>query len=318
MIPRLFVLNILLHIILGAIETSVSGACDSNKSVEFWLARDTGVCLDIKGGKAVDGSEVIIDQCKQDSTHKFIYCTDGRIVSSQNTSMCLDIPTGDPKQVQNLRIWQCNGGQGQYWHYDTSTQAIVPASTGEFMCMDVHGGSTQPGTNVLIYYCNPGTGERWVFGPVAPTPIPACSGGTAGYFQLDRDPTKCIDITGGQAVNGAQLQIEGCSGAANQKFMWCSDGRIVSAMNDKMCMDIAGGDVSKVSSLEIWSCAGVAGQYWNFDRANQAIYPAQVGEKMCVDVHDGSTDPGTAVILYNCDPGTGEKWLTFPAKFVSV
>merc|ERR1712154_108335 len=106
------------------------------------------------------------------------------------------------------------------------------------------------------------------------------------------------------------VQVWGCSGARSQQFIWCSDGRIVSALNDQLCLDVPGGDPSKVSSLQMWPCNTKAGQYWKYDSNNLAVYPSKTGETMCMDVNGGATKPGTSVIVYDCKPGTGEKWNT--------
>merc|ERR1711939_1049157 len=109
----------------------------------------------------------------------------------------------------------------------------------------------------------------------------------------------------------------------NQQFIWCSDGRIVSAMprlsdNREMCLDVPGGDPSKASDLELWECNGAKGQYWQYDPQTNAISPASIGEKMCVDVRGGGTKAGTLVNLWTCSPGSGEKWSSRPAAVITV
>jgi len=291
-------------------------ACNGHVA-QFRLMRDSTKCLDVRGGQVTDGAQVQIWDCNGHTNQNFMWCSDGRIVSAANfgIAMCLDVPGGDPSKPTDLQLWQCNGRGGQYWQYDTANHAIFPPSTGEKMCMDVSGGSDKTGSLINIYYCSPGSGERWYFGQgpppsPPPPPIPQCSGGkgTVSYFQLHRDTTKCIDIVGGKASAGAKVQIWGCNGQENQKFIWCSDGRIVSAINDNMCLDVPGGDPSKASDLQIWHCNAAAGQYFQYDGNNMAVYPWKTGEKMCMDVSAGSTNPGTPVNIFSCNPGTGEKW----------
>lgn len=282
---------------------------------QFRLLQDPNKCIDLRGGQATDGAGIQIWDCNGHTNQNFMWCADGRIVSAINDGMCLDVPGGDASKPHDLQLWQCSGGAGQYWAYDAANSAIHPAAERDKMCIDVSGGSDTNGAHVNIYYCSPGSGNKWYFGsgpPPTPAPpsIPKCSGGkgVVQYFQLDQDTSKCIDIVGGKAVNGAGVQIWGCNGQQNQKFIWCSDGRIVSAINDQMCLDVPGGDPSKAWNLQMWQCNGGRGQYWQYDGNAMAIFPASVGEKMCIDVNGGSTNPGTLVNLYGCSPGTGEKW----------
>lgn len=286
------------------------GPCNSNTGL-FRLNKDSSKCLDVGGGKVVNGAAVQIWGCNGQQQQSFKWCSDGRIVSTVNDKMCLDVPGGDPSKPNNLEIWECNSNDGQYWGYDSNNMAIYSAKLGEKMCIDVVGGATKPGTPVNIYYCSPGTGEKWLLGnPPAPPPMPKPCTATVGLFRLAKDNTKCLDIGGGKVVNGAVVQIWNCNGQPQQNFMWCSDGRIVSAVNNKMCVDVPGGDPNKAGNLQLWECNSGGGQYWGYDSNNQGIYPSQTGEKMCMDVAAGSTKPGTVVNIWKCKPGTGEKWLT--------
>jgi hypothetical protein len=303
-------------------QTSHAKAGCMDSIVQFRLRKDPTKCLDVRGGQVTDGAQLQIWDCNGQTNQNFMWCKDGRIVTTVNDNMCLDVPGGDPSKPNNLQLWQCNGGRGQYWEFDAKNQAIFPPSTGEKMCVDVSGGSANNGAAVNIYYCSPGSGEKWYFGQgpppsPAPPPIPQCSGGkgTVSYFQLNKDPTKCMDIVGGKAISGAKVQIWGCNGQENQKFIWCSDGRIVSRLDDNMCLDVPGGDPSKAANLQIYSCNRADGQYWNYDSGTMSVFPHKTGEKMCMDVEGGSTNPGSQVLIYYCsqDPKTrqplgGEKW----------
>merc|ERR1719392_552907 len=106
--------------------------------------------------------------------------------------------------------------------------------------MDAVGASTDRGTLVNTFACKPGGGEKWILGK----PPQGCINDIF-QFRLDNDKSKCMDIIGGHAANGAQVQIWNCNGKANQNFMWCADGRIVSAINDDMCLDIPFDEVNK-------------------------------------------------------------------------
>merc|ERR1711970_249172 len=141
--------------------------------------------------------------------------------------------------------------------------------------------------------------------------MPECDGGQGivKYFQLNQDVSKCMDIAGGEVAMGAGVQISTCNGQDSQKFIWCSDGRIVSRANDNMCLDIPGGDPSKTSYLQIYPCNGAAGQYWGYDYNAMAISPTQGWQfdNMCMDV-DASSGK---LVNYWCSPGgswQAQKW----------
>lgn len=126
---------------------------------------------------------------------------------------------------------------------------------------------------------------------------------------MNNNQNMCMDVAGGQVKDGAIVQVWNCNGLQGQSWKWCSDGRIVSELDERFCLDVPGGDPSKASDLQTWTCNGQGGQYWEYDQKTMAIYPANTGEKMCVDTEHGSTSGGTHVNLYNCVPGSGQAWL---------
>jgi len=130
---------------------------------------------------------------------------------------------------------------------------------------------------------------------------------------LNKDRSKCLDITGGKVFNGAAVQIWDCNGGQQQSFKWCSDGRIVSELDENMCLDAPGGDPYKPAEMQMWECNSRSGQYWKYDKSTMAIYPAQVGEKMCLDLVNGKLQAGTRVNLWYCPMlGMGEAWVPQP------
>jgi len=190
--------------------------------------------------------------------------------------------------------------------------AICPGSTGgadSIKCLSASA-SQNLETQLAWYETH---GYQIVF---KPPPPPPCQG-SAGLFLLNRDQSQCLDIKGGNVYNGASMQIWGCNGLPQQNFKWCSDGRIVSALNDKYCLDVPGGDPSKSNYLQMWECNSHDGQWWKYDTQSMAVFPAKTGETMCMGIEHGSTSPGSRVNIYSCKTGTGEAWYTKPVGGVS-
>lgn len=200
-----------------------------------------------------------------------------------------------------LREWQQSENHWQRWFFCESWnsnkyQVVYKAPSGKF---------------VGECYVDRGTGPA-----PAPPPVPACTG-TVGRFLVNRDQSLCLDVAGGNVINGATMQVWACNGMPQQNFIWCSDGRIVSAKDKRYCVDVPGGDPTQATDLQIWECNSRAGQYWKYDSNTMAVFPASVGEKMCMDIEHGSAQAGTKVNTFACTPGTGEKWYTKPVADTS-
>jgi len=280
------------------------------KSGAFLVNRDKNLCIDISGGKLYNGAALEIWGCNGKDQQHFIWCDDNRIVSAVDDTYCIDIPGGVPGYPTNLQMWKCNGRESQKWGYDSKTQAIFPLEEGERMCVDIQGAVLKQGTAVNLYPCDPSKGkmgEAWAL--VSPPPL-VCWG-QPGHFKPLRDQNKCLDLKGGQAQNGNQVWIWDCNGHTNQEWIWCSDNRIVTAMNTNFCLDIPG-DIKQGTYLQIWECNRHDNQRWGYDGNTLGIYPTSRGESMCMDLDSASLKAGTRVNLFQCDPSKGnygEAWV---------
>merc|ERR1712072_887073 len=211
------------------------------------------------------------------------------------------------------------------------------------MCVDTDAGNSNYGTKVNLYYsksgCTPwaayngeankqlgnvislreASGLQWKAETKAGNVISTsegsdlqwnCPNAQVGQFRLNYDKSKCIDIALNGAsgpFNGAALQIWGCNGGLNQNFIWCSDGRIVSALNKKFCIDVPGGNPHSSTNLWMWTCDGRANQKWSMNGPHISPYTAH---DMCVDTDAGNSNYGTKVNLYYSRPGC-TPWATY-------
>jgi len=229
----------------------------------------------------------------------------------------LDLSGGRVKNGNSIQLWECNGEESQQWFFHD--WAIFYAADPS-KCIDITGGESAmrtQGTKLQIWDCNGLTNQNWGYDAKLQTIYAAKTAG---------DASMCMDLGGDTVKDHAVVQIWGCNGHTNQNWKWCSDGRIVSEMNENMCLDVPGGDFSKSQRLQIWACNSNQGQYWKYDSKSMSVYPAQIGEKMCMDVENDSRSPGARVNLYYCHPGTGVAWKTasaasnfsVPVDFVTV
>jgi hypothetical protein len=70
---------------------------------------------------------------------------------------------------------------------------------------------------------------------------------------------KCLDVSGGHAVNGAAVRMWECHNGPNQRWR-VSDGRIV-GIGGK-CLDVAGGNSDDGTEVLLWDCHGGDNQRW--------------------------------------------------------
>ncbi|KAF9266440.1 carbohydrate-binding module family 13 protein [Marasmius fiardii PR-910] len=133
--------------------------------------------------------------------------------------------------------------------------------------------SNQDGATVSISTCNSSEGQKWTF--------------TNGQVKVFSD--KCLDVTGGNNVNGVKMQIWTCSnnGSPNQQFWYTGDLHLAWTNHGK-CLDLPNGDLSDGTRPQMWDCYNWNdNQYWNVG------YPADALPKTSQDGQSGINKCGT-------------------------
>uniref|UniRef100_A0A7S2P1T3 Ricin B lectin domain-containing protein n=1 Tax=Zooxanthella nutricula TaxID=1333877 RepID=A0A7S2P1T3_9DINO len=127
-------------------------------------------------------------------------------------------------------------------------------------------------------------------------------------IQWARHPELCLDVGGGEPLNGSAVQVWECEdGHPDMQFLLPPGGRglIRWARFPEMCLDVAGGETGEGARIQIWQC--VAGH-----RDMQFIVPAAGGQgeirwavepARCLDVREGVAASGTPVQLWTCMGG---------------
>lgn len=95
-------------------------------------------------------------------------------------------------------------------------------------------------------------------------------------------------------TDGAQVVIQTCTGAANQK--WVFTGGSVRVFGDK-CLDVTEGINQDGTKLQIWTCTatGSINQSWYYNKWDNNL--SWTGRGKCVDLTDGNQADGNRVSL---------------------
>jgi hypothetical protein len=118
------------------------------------------------------------------------------------------------------------------------------------------------------------------------------------------DPTKCVSVRGGKAVQGAVAELANCTGSPTQQFSQQSNGEIRVA-NTNLCLDAFGGASKDGDVVGLWACKGYMNQRWSYDAATSRV----VGDKSkCLDANGGVFSAGTSVIIWGCHNDANQKW----------
>ena len=117
---------------------------------------------------------------------------------------------------------------------------------------------------------------------------------------------KCLDVPNSSTALGTQLQINACTGAANQSWTHTSSNQLtVGISGTTLCLDADNNQTSAGTKVDTWSCNGQANQQWQLN-SNGTISGVQSG--LCLDVTGASTANGALVELWTCNGGSNQQW----------
>lgn len=117
--------------------------------------------------------------------------------------------------------------------------------------------------------------------------------GTQAAYTPSNAPGLCLSVVPGATENGASVEIDSCTGGANQKWTFINN---TLRIFDNKCLDVTDGVAANGTKLQIWECVtNSTNQTWQRD-GNHFVWQ----QNFCVDVTDGATRDGTRVQIWGC------------------
>lgn len=115
----------------------------------------------------------------------------------------------------------------------------------------------------------------------------------------------CMNVWGGEAFNGANVRLHGCSGTANEKFIYDAvSGMFRSQLNTNYCLDVSAGNFSNGGNIQLWSC-NVSNNNQKFDVIGESIRP-RINHNLAIDAF--GTKSGDNVGLWTVHGGSNQNW----------
>jgi Ricin-type beta-trefoil lectin domain len=156
------------------------------------------------------------------------------------------------------------------------------------------------------YLCNGGSGYNGPTGWGTPDGTAAFS--SAGAPQVVTGTVtsgiaaKCLDNSGGRAINGNKIDIYTCRATPAQRWTVELDGTLRIAGK---CLDVGGQSTSNGGHVDLYTCNGGANQQWTL-WPNGEIVGLQSG--LCLDDPGFSRRNGTQLDIWSCDNGENQQW----------
>lgn len=130
----------------------------------------------------------------------------------------------------------------------------------------------------------------------------ATTGGGSGSSRIIGLAGKCIDIPGGNGVDGQYLQLWTCNGTAAQAWTFAGDGTVRAYGR---CMDVAAGSRDSGAAIQLADCSGNPAQQFVLSAAGDLVNPQS---NKCVDVRDFNSADGARLQQWDCAGTANQKW----------
>ena len=202
-------------------------------------------------------------------------------------------------QAKNVTV---NYAQGAVVGMTQSNACAEPGdSGGAWISGDQAQGTESGGTG------NCTTGGTQFFQPVNPTLSRfglslVTTGGGSGTSRIVGFAGKCIDVPGGNGVDGQFLQLWTCNGTAAQAWTFAGDGTIRAYGR---CMDVAGASRDNGAVIQLANCSGNPAQQFVLSAAGDLVNPQS---NKCVDVKDVNSADGARLQQWDCAGTANQKW----------
>jgi hypothetical protein len=169
---------------------------------------DTGLCLDIRDGRAVAGTEATMSTCSPAGTQKWVYEQDGLLRSFAAPELCLSSHEIDGVVV----LGACTGGAAPNAgdvRYDLTIQGNVIPRWNEGLALEP--ASADQGTTVVVKVRNGSTAQRWAIDSVTATPSIQSDGATASPYAKEVNIPPTGEGAGAPGGGSCAAEAAACS-----------------------------------------------------------------------------------------------------------
>lgn len=238
-----------------------------------------------------------------------ISCSSGKVLEVQNEStfdganICQNTYRGSVYQKWILR----NKGDGYY--------ELVSVGTGKVL--DVSGGNDKDGTNIQQYKSNGSKAQKFLLRSESKKNI------SEDTFSLRPiiSANKVLDISGGSAQNGANVQIYEINGSKAQNFQmkYNGDGTYtLLAAHSSKALDVSGNGWHNGTNVQQYENNGSAAQKWLIHNVGDGKYIfISASNGKVLDISDGRDFNGTNVQIYEYN-GLGSQQFIIQKNRVDV
>ena len=270
---------------------------------------------------ADSGNVLLKDQLFASSeAYKITYDENGyySIINIAN-GKALDVVNAGTANGTNVQMWVDYPSSAQRWQFIPygNTYLIIPQCATS-CCLDISSGKISAGTNIQIWNANFTDAQRWRLTAYNNESVQNPIKDGDYHIVSALSDTKGLDVSGGSADNGTNIQIYSNTSDPNQIFTvnYIGNGyyKLIFKKSGKS-VDVTGYGFYNGTNVEEYEYKNTVNQQWIIkDAGDGYYYVVSRCNGLYLDVADGKTDNGTNVQVWTGNSTAAQKWKFQPVS----
>lgn len=287
-------------------------------------AQNSNYVLDIASGSKNDGANVqlYLSNGTTAQSFKVTHDTNGYVTfTNVNSGKALDVSGGKVVNSRNIQQYNSNGTKSQKWIVKKSGSGytIISALDSNYV-LDLSGGKVVNSRNIQLYQSNGSTAQQWTFeknitereclDEMATKNKSMMDDGV--YYIKNRDVKFALDVSGGSAYSGANVQLYSLNKTDAQKWLVSHDSKgYVSFKNVNSGMYLTATGSSNGANVNQQSSSHGYNQKWiiAFDSSQNIKLVSGLNSTLVIDVSGGKIQNGSNIQLYTSNNSAAQKWV---------
>lgn len=288
------------------------------------IARNSNYVLDIASGSVNNGANVQLYLSNGTTAQSFTVSHDAQgyvTFINVNSGRALDVSGGKAGNSKNVQQYNANGTKAQKWIVKKSNSGytIISALDSNYV-LDLSGGKVVNSQNIQLYQGNGSTAQQWTFeknitererlDEMATQNKSMMDDGV--YYIKNRDVKFALDVSGGSAYSGANVQLYSLNKTDAQKWVVSHDSKgYVSFKNVNSGMYLTATGSSNNANVNQQSASNGYNQKWiiAFDSNQNIKLVSGLNSKLVIDVSGGKISNGSNIQLYTSNNSAAQKWV---------
>lgn len=287
-------------------------------------AQNSNYVLDIASGSKNNGANVQLYLSNGTTAQSFTVSHDAQgyvTFTNVNSGKALDVSGGKVANYSNIQQYNSNGTKSQKWIVQKSGSGytIISAMDPNYV-LDLSGGRIENNRNIQLYQSNGSTAQQWTFeknmtererlDEMATQNKSMMDDGV--YYIKNRDVKFALDVSGGSAYSGANVQLYSLNKTDAQKWLVSHDSKgYVSFKNVNSGMYLTATGSSNGANVNQQSPSNGYNQKWiiAFDSSQNIKLVSGLNSKLVIDVSGGKIQNGSNIQLYTSNNSAAQKWV---------